>query len=132
MIDIDTIPFGENFDVIVNIENTSDEPRTIRAMLSASSIYYTGASAFDIKKSQGKFTMQPGQKEVLKIVVHPEEYLNKLVEHSLVKIYAIANVEETKQTWSEEDDFALIKPKMEIAVDDDAFEVMKEFTASFR
>jgi transglutaminase 1 len=45
-----------------------------------------------------------------------KEYLDKLVDKSLIKIYAIANVKETKQTWSEEDDFHLQKPKLNIQV----------------
>lgn len=46
----------------------------------------------------------------------PDEYVNKLVDHSLVKVYAIASVRDTKQTWSEEDDFQLIKPKLSVEV----------------
>jgi transglutaminase 1 len=48
--------------------------------------------------------------------VPAKEYLDKLVDKSLIKIYAIANVKETKQTWSEEDDFQLQKPKLNIQV----------------
>lgn len=54
--------------------------------------------------------------ETIRITVKPEEYVNKLVDHSLVKVYAIASVKDTKQTWSEEDDFQLIKPKLSVEV----------------
>lgn len=54
--------------------------------------------------------------ETLRITVKPDEYVNKLVDHSLVKVYAIASVRDTKQTWSEEDDFQLIKPKLSVEV----------------
>lgn len=46
----------------------------------------------------------------------PEEYMEKLVDYCLIKIYAIANVKETRQTWSEEDDFPLQKPKLKVEV----------------
>ena len=32
----------------------------------------------------------------------------------MMKIYAIATVKETQQTWSEEDDFSIEKPRIEI------------------
>jgi transglutaminase 1 len=54
--------------------------------------------------------------ETLRITVTAKEYIDKLVDKSLIKIYAIANVKETKQTWSEEDDFQLQKPKLNIQV----------------
>lgn len=131
LIDIDTVPFGDSFNVVVKLENNAQEPRTISAMLSASSVYYTGATANDIKKSQGTFTLKPGQKEMLKIKVTAADYLHKLVEHSLIKIYGIANVKETKQTWSEEDDFTLIKPKLDVRMDSKNMKVNTESKVTF-
>lgn len=49
--------------------------------------------------------------------VTPEEYLPNLVDHGLVKVYALAKVEETKQIWSEEDDFYISKPKLTLKLD---------------
>lgn len=132
LIDIDAIPFGDSFDVTVIIKNESEEARNISAMLSASSVYYTGATAHHIKRSQGRFTVKPGQREVLKINVTANDYLDKLVDHSLIKIYAIANVKETKQTWSEEDDFTLTKPQMDIKVDESNIRIGQECEVSFR
>jgi hypothetical protein len=54
--------------------------------------------------------------ETLCVNVAAKEYLDKLVDKNLIKIYAIANVKETGQTWSEEDDFQLQKPKLRIQV----------------
>ena len=118
LVDIDAVPFGESFELVVNIENKADAPRKITTVMSATSIYYTGVSAETIKKSQGTFSVNPGQKEVIRMSVTAEEYLNKLVDHGLIKIYAITTVEETKQTWSEEDDFTLIKPEIVIQAAD--------------
>lgn len=116
LVDIDTVPFGENFTVVVHIVNKATEERTIRAIISSSSVYYTGTFAKDIKKAQAKFKVGPGQKEIIRMEVNATDYLNKLVDHSLIKIHSIANVEETKQTWSEEDDFTLILPDISINV----------------
>ncbi|CAB0013405.1 unnamed protein product, partial [Nesidiocoris tenuis] len=52
--------------------------------------------------------------QILRCQVLPEEYESKLVDHSLIKIHAIATVSQTRQTWSEEDDFPLIKPSLDI------------------
>lgn len=52
----------------------------------------------------------------MQITVNASHYVDKLVDHSLIKIYAIANVKDSKQTWSEEDDFPLLKPKLNVEV----------------
>lgn len=48
--------------------------------------------------------------------VTADEYLSKLVEHSLIKIYGRVDVEESGEIWSHEGDLALVKPKLELAV----------------
>nr|CAD7195290.1 unnamed protein product [Timema douglasi] len=54
--------------------------------------------------------------ELLKLTVKPEDYLDKLVEYCNMKIYALATVTDTNETWGEEDDFQIIKPKLDIKV----------------
>ena len=58
---------------------------------------------------------------MLNIRINCGDYMDKLVDYSLMKIYAIAVVRETSQTWTEEDDFAVDKPKMQLAVGTKAF-----------
>lgn len=50
------------------------------------------------------------------MTVQAEDYLDKLVEYCILKLYAIATVEETRQTWADEDDFQVLKPSIEIQV----------------
>jgi transglutaminase 1 len=50
------------------------------------------------------------------MVVQPEEYMDKLVEYGIMKIFAICAVDETNQAWSEEDDFQVVKPPLKIEV----------------
>lgn len=45
-----------------------------------------------------------------------DEYLEKLVEYCNMKLCAIASVEETRQTWTDEDDFEVLKPNIDIRV----------------
>lgn len=63
--------------------------------------------------------------------MNPEEYIDKLVDYSLLKIYAVATVKETQQTWSEEDDFSIEKPHLELYTRG-FIEVGREFTLEFR
>lgn len=53
------INIGEPFSVVVSIKNKSDKMRTINAVLSAGSIFYTGIKAHVVKKAQGDFKMKP-------------------------------------------------------------------------
>lgn len=98
------------------LQNKSHEERSISAVLTANSSYYTGAIASRLKRVQGDFVIRAGQREVLKIHVTPQDYMDKLVDHSHIKIYAMAFVKQTRQTWSEEDDFPLHKPRMQVQV----------------
>ena len=54
--------------------------------------------------------------EQLKLTVTPDDYMDKLVEYGIMKIFAICHVDQTKQSWSEEDDFQVIKPVMNLEV----------------
>lgn len=44
--------------------------------------------------------------------------MDKLSAHSLLRITAVANVQETEQLWSQDDDFAVQKPELNIEVNE--------------
>ena len=46
----------------------------------------------------------------------PTEYMDQLVDYCHVKLYAVIRVKETHQFWSQEDDFSLVKPKLQVQV----------------
>ncbi|XP_063233133.1 hemocyte protein-glutamine gamma-glutamyltransferase-like [Bacillus rossius redtenbacheri] len=123
LVELDKIKLGENFSVTVNIENKSSEVRTIKAAVSAATIFYTGIKDKLVKKATGTFKIMPNKKDKLQLIVDAGEYMDKLVEYCLIKIYAIATVEETNETWADEDDFDVQKPKLDI-------QVTKEITAN--
>ncbi|XP_071450028.1 hemocyte protein-glutamine gamma-glutamyltransferase-like [Hetaerina americana] len=128
--ELDRVPLGDDFSVTVVIENKADEPRNVQALLSAGSVFYTGVKAHCVKKASGKFVIKPNSKEVLRLKVTPDEYLEKLVEYCIMKIYAIATVEETRQTWAEEDDFQVLKPIIDIKAPSEGI-VKKPMTMTF-
>ena len=54
--------------------------------------------------------------ETIQIRVGWEDYRDKIVDYGHIKIYGMASVQETKQLWSEENDFQLEKPKLDVQV----------------
>lgn len=65
--DLERINLGEQFSVVVTITNKSKEVRTINAVLSARSVFYTGLKAHLVKKAQGDFKVKPGASKLLHI-----------------------------------------------------------------
>ena len=52
----------------------------------------------------------------MSVDIAPAVYLDRLVDYGNVKVYALATVEETKQTWSAEDDLVVEKPNLDVQV----------------
>ena len=50
------------------------------------------------------------------LTVTPEEYMDKLVEYCMVKVYGMIRVLDTNQTWVGEDDFVMDKPRLDMEV----------------
>ncbi|XP_043498995.1 hemocyte protein-glutamine gamma-glutamyltransferase-like [Polistes fuscatus] len=119
LVDLERVKIGEPFAVTVNIKNKSNQPRTIQAILSAGSVYYTGVKANLVKRASGDFILQPNANEQLRLTVTVDDYLDKLVEYCIMKLYTIATVKETKQTWADEDDFQVLKPNITVKIEDD-------------
>ncbi|XP_068986824.1 hemocyte protein-glutamine gamma-glutamyltransferase-like [Bombus flavifrons] len=117
LVDIERVNIGQPFAVIVNMKNKSNQIRTIQAVLSAGSVYYTGIKAHLVKRASGDFVLQPHASEQLKLRVTVDDYLDKLVEYCNMKLYSIATVVETKQTWADEDDFQVLKPSITVKID---------------
>ncbi|UYV76240.1 F13A1 [Cordylochernes scorpioides] len=119
LVDIEKVMIGKPFRVAVRVTNlAARESRSVTAAISASSVYYTGVVAQRIARDTASFVLYPRQEELLSVTVQPEQYLDKLVEYSMVKVYALATVRETRQTWAEEDDFYVDKPRLDIQVRD--------------
>ncbi|XP_063626874.1 hemocyte protein-glutamine gamma-glutamyltransferase-like [Cydia splendana] len=117
--DIDTVAIGNDFRIIVDIDNNSDEPRNIKAVLTATSVFYNGVRADLVKKVEGKIFVGPKKHEEISVDVTADEYLPKLVEYCNMKISAMVIVDETKQSWADDDDFQVLKPTISIKFNDD-------------
>ncbi|GAB1865095.1 Hemocyte protein-glutamine gamma-glutamyltransferase [Camponotus japonicus] len=117
LVELERVNIGEPFAVTVNIKNKSNEIRTIQAILSAGSVYYTGVKANLVKRASGDFALQPNAVEQLRLSVTVNDYLDKLVEYCNMKLYCIATVKETRQTWADEDDFQVLKPNINVKIE---------------
>ncbi|RXG71622.1 Hemocyte protein-glutamine gamma-glutamyltransferase, partial [Armadillidium vulgare] len=104
----------------VVIRNESDEPRTVSAALTAKSIYYTGVHHSIIKKAEGVIKLEPQKEQEIALTVDYKEYWKRLQEHCMIKMYTICRVKETGQTFTEEDDFQVEKPSLDIEVPKEA------------
>ncbi|XP_047030665.1 hemocyte protein-glutamine gamma-glutamyltransferase-like [Helicoverpa zea] len=127
--DVDTVPIGKDFRVTVDIENTANEGRNIKASLSTNSVFYNGVRAGVVRKVEGKIFVGPGKKEQISVLVKSDDYLPKLVEYCNMKISAMAIVDETKQSWADDDDFQVIKPNINIKFNDDL--ILNQPTTAF-
>ncbi|KAF5296194.1 hypothetical protein FQA39_LY12648 [Lamprigera yunnana] len=116
LVDLEKIKIGDDFDIVVNIKNKGNEVRNIRAVLSASSVFYTGVKASLIKKAEGTFSVNANSSETMRLTVKADDYLIKLVEYCIMKIFAVATIDETSQTWADEDDFQVVLPTINITV----------------
>ncbi|XP_011313528.1 hemocyte protein-glutamine gamma-glutamyltransferase-like [Fopius arisanus] len=121
LVDLDRVDIGDPFTILIDIDNKSEEKRTVKVVLSAGSVYYNGVKAHQIKRAEGEFVLEPSEKRSLQLRCTVEEYLDKLVEYANMKLYAIATVQETNQTWADEDDFQVIKPTIKVEVKNKKF-----------
>jgi len=114
MEDMEGIKFGESYKTRIVLENKSDVARVMDVFITTYSIHYNGVRAKQIKEIRGKFTLQPKEKDALILTVNPGEYMDKVVEYCMVKVYSMIRVVDTNQTWSGEEDFMMDKPRLEI------------------
>jgi transglutaminase 1 len=57
--ELERIKIGEGFCVVVHVKNKSDQLRSIKAILSAASVFYNGVKANMIKKEEKDVALQP-------------------------------------------------------------------------
>ena len=100
------------------IKNQSHGDRSISLVMSTTSVYYNGLKAHLVKKGAGEFVLKANERETFSMEVLPMDYMPKTVEYCQFVNRFLVRVEETGQTWSGEDNFVLVKPKLEIRVAD--------------
>jgi len=130
LFDIDQITLGESFKIAISMHNTSSEPRSVSIVLSASSILYTGTPINKLKRTEANIVLKPNQRENIHTYIKPSEYMDKMSSHSLIRITGVANVQETEQLWSQDDDFSVQKPPLVVELNSQ-LQVNKPCEATF-
>ncbi|KAG7161386.1 Hemocyte protein-glutamine gamma-glutamyltransferase-like 3, partial [Homarus americanus] len=114
--DVERVPLGDDFSVTLKAVNVSEAVRTVTVVLTASSMYYTGAKAQDIARAEGKFALKVKESKTLSLPVTYKQYYHKLVEHAMIKLVAHCTVDETSYAWVDDDRFEVLKPAIKVEV----------------
>eukprot|EP00058_Branchiostoma_floridae_P017392 XP_002602880.1 hypothetical protein BRAFLDRAFT_103263 [Branchiostoma floridae] len=105
---------GQDVNVTVTIKNTGSESRHVTAHLTAYATYYTGVLGAELGELEQDVTIAAGGEDSVKMTFTPREYLDKLVEQAMVKVFVLAHVDTTKQVWAGQDDIRLLSPDLVI------------------
>ncbi|KAG8296717.1 hypothetical protein J6590_051698 [Homalodisca vitripennis] len=124
--EIDSVLIGDTFSVSLTMENYASEQRKVNAALTASSVFYTGQIVDIIKEGDVEVNLQPKEVKTVRISVLPEDYHGMLAKSTFMKVMAVANVVETGQSFAGEDDFEVLRTKLEIKVSDHNIELNAE------
>jgi transglutaminase 1 len=116
MLPIEPTMIGNSFKVVLKVTNKIDKQLNIMAILRIGSNYYNGMPGNLIKKEKKEFLLQPKSAITFEVDITANDYLSKLVEHSLIKVYGRVDVEESGEIWSHESDFTISKPQLQLAV----------------
>jgi len=121
MQEIGQVKFGEGFTANLDVENKSDNVRTLETIVSCCSLFYNGVPAHRIKVARGRFSLKALEKDSVRLVVNAADYLGRLVEYCHLKVTCLTRVIETGETWSGEEDFLLDKPRLSLLLEGEAF-----------
>ncbi|XP_054283301.1 hemocyte protein-glutamine gamma-glutamyltransferase-like [Macrosteles quadrilineatus] len=116
LVEINQVMFGQPFSASIRVQNKGQRDLSISVSVSAYSVLSNGEKAHFIGLRKNTYTLQPGQKDALVLSGEPVEYVDKLVDHSLIKVLALGEIKESGIKWCEEDDFQMIKPKLTLEV----------------
>lgn len=115
LIDKETVPYGNDFEVILKINNKSNAVRTISGCVTTSSIHYTGVPAAKIKSlSLNEEQVAANSCKDISLKVAFTEYYSLLVDQCHMKMSCMCKVLETKHTYVHQDTFRLVKPDITI------------------
>ncbi|CAB4055845.1 TGM1 [Lepeophtheirus salmonis] len=128
IINLDQGVYGEVYAASLYVHNQAKEDRTLDLIMSTSSVFYTGNMAQLIKKAHESFVLKAHERETFSLTVDPADYMPKTVEYCIFVNHFTVRVEETGQTWMEEDDFILDKPKLSIRIEPELPRLYRDFT----
>ncbi|XP_072046501.1 protein-glutamine gamma-glutamyltransferase K-like [Amphiura filiformis] len=124
----DKIFVGDDFAVGVKLTNKSAEERNVDLSVIIQICYYTGVLADKVKKERRSVVVAGSQSTEALFKVKVDDYVDKLVDQSSMKIFLLGRVKETKQTLVDQEDFRLRTPNLDLSVSNTKLKVNQEFT----
>lgn len=101
---------GQTVSLKLNCTNRADKQLTVNGIVRINSHYYNGIEGHAILHKKWTQPVAPKSNgTVIKFEVPAKDYLPKLVEHSLIKTFAMLSVSETNQVWADDQDIQLDK-----------------------
>ncbi|KAK7864957.1 hypothetical protein R5R35_004941 [Gryllus longicercus] len=108
--------FGQDITISLHVHNQSTDPRrvTVTCVLLARAVDCRGGHAARLKREEGTLMMRGGQREKIQLQATAAEYLGKVRPEGLVRVFALARVQETRQAWVQERTILLRKPRISV------------------
>ncbi|XP_074613939.1 protein-glutamine gamma-glutamyltransferase K-like [Acropora palmata] len=131
---VDDISMGDNFEVKVVAENTSDFFRTAKVNITSIMAFYTGITAKPLKQKKETLRLGGMSEETVVLKIAAKDYLGKLAGDGNIKLYVKAKVDETNQSYVKQDIVEIIKPTISVTASPKAVKKGEdvEITASFK
>ncbi|KAI1307968.1 Hemocyte protein-glutamine gamma-glutamyltransferase [Halotydeus destructor] len=105
---------GQPISTVLTARNVVNETIIVdEIVIKIDSRYYNGVPGNPIEEQRWRqITINPGQSMTFRLGAN--NYLDKLVEHSIVRVYAMAIVRKTNQVWAEDEYVQLAKPRLHL------------------
>jgi transglutaminase 1 len=113
-VEIEDATIGAPIDIQVPFENQSGDARTVSIAIQVEVVYYTGVVSSVLIAKQEKFPLDAFEKHTLNLRILADEYLDRLVEQSALKVFVHGSVKETRQAFADEEVFRLCTPDMDV------------------
>ncbi|XP_026465258.1 annulin-like [Ctenocephalides felis] len=112
---LDDIKIGENFAVVLKIENRSGiTAHRVTGFLRVDTVLYTGKVKGEVKLLQFTRDILPSTTDEVRMDVSFDEYFGRLIDQSAFNISCMARIQDTDYEYYAQDDFRVRKPDIKI------------------
>eukprot|EP00063_Salmo_salar_P036839 XP_014011674.1 PREDICTED: coagulation factor XIII A chain-like isoform X2 [Salmo salar] len=128
---------GDDFELKLEFNNTSDQARTVDVYVSGNVVYYTGVTSSEFLFKTPRVILDPKKAEKQVMAVRSQDYMRKLVEQANLHFIATGKVKETGQIITSMRVVTLHTPKLSVEVSglakvSEEMMVTVEFTNPFK
>ncbi|XP_055757556.1 coagulation factor XIII A chain-like [Salvelinus fontinalis] len=128
---------GDDFELKLEFNNTSDQARTVDVYVSGNVVYYTGVTSSEFLFKTPRVILDPKKAEKQVMEVRSQDYMKKLVEQANLHFIATGKVKETGQIITSMRVVTLHTPKLSVEVSglakvSEEMMVTVEFTNPFK